>query len=74
MRVLCLIESCCLPKFQLLIRQTAAMAHGVRSLAPQAEGFVFECQPRHTLVVKTVSDSPAAKRSAIGMSVTGSRR
>ena len=50
------------------------MAHWVRSLAPQAEGFVFECQPRHTLVVKTVSDSPAAKRSAIGMSVTGSRR
>ena len=50
------------------------MAHGIRALAPQAEGFVFECQPRQTLVVNTFSDSPVAKRSAIGVSVTGSQR
>ena len=33
--------------------------------------WVFESQPRHTYVVKTGSDNSTAKRSAIGVSVTG---
>ena len=45
------------------------MARLVRALAPQAEGWVFEFQPRQTYVVKT-----GAKRSAKGVSVTGPRR
>ena len=53
---------------------TAAVAQRVRALAPQAEGWVFKSQPRQTKVVKTGSDSPTAKRSAIGVSVTGTRR
>ena len=46
------------------------MAQSVRAFAPQAEGWMFESQPRQTLVVKTGSDS-TAKRSAIRVSVTG---
>ena len=46
----------------------------VRGFAPQAEGLVFESQPRQTHVVKIGSDSSTAKRSALGMSVTGPRR
>ena len=42
----------------------------VRTLAPQAEVWVFEFQPWKTYVVKTGSDSSIAKRSAIGVSVT----
>ena len=53
---------------------TAAMAQWIRVLALQAEGWVFESQPRQAYVVKTGSDSFTAKRSAIGVSVTGSRR
>ena len=53
---------------------TAAVAQWVRVFAPQAEGWVFESQQRQTQVVKTGSDSSTAKRSAIGMSVTGPRR
>ena len=53
---------------------TATVAQMVRALAPQAEGWVFESQTRHTKVVKTGSDSSIAKRSAIGVSVTGPRR
>ena len=34
---------------------------------------MFESQPRHTEVVKTGSYSSTAKRSAIGVSVTGPR-
>ena len=45
----------------------------VRALASQAEGWVFESQPRQTYVVKTGCDSSTAKRSAIGVSVTGPR-
>ena len=41
---------------------------------PQAEGWVFESQPRQTPVIKTSSDSSTAKRSSVGMSVTGPRR
>ena len=51
----------------------AAVAQWVRVFAPQAEGWVFETQPRQTLVVKTGSDSSTAKRSAIAASVTGTR-
>ena len=40
----------------------------------QNEGWMFDSQPRHTYVVKTGSDSSTAKRSAIGVSVTGPRR
>ena len=43
----------------------AAMAQWVKAFAPQAEGLVFEFQPRQTLVVKTGSDSSTAKRSVI---------
>ena len=43
----------------------------VRVLDPQAEGWVFESQSLETLVVKTGSDSATAKRSALGVSVTG---
>ena len=50
------------------------MAQWVRAFAPQAEGWVFESQPRQSYVVKTGSDSSTAKRSAIGVSVTGPRR
>ena len=44
------------------IPNTAAVAQWVRAMAPQAEGWVFESQPRHTYVVKTGSDSSTAKR------------
>ena len=50
------------------------MAHLVRTFAPQAEVWVFESLLRQTLLVKTGSDSSTAKRSAIGVSVTGPRR
>ena len=54
-------------------QMTAAVAQWVRALAPQAKGWVLESK-RQTLVVKTGSDSSTAKRSAIGVSVTGPRR
>ena len=50
------------------------VAQRVRAFAPQAEGTVFESQPRQTYVVKTGSDSSIAKRSALGVGVTGPRR
>ena len=51
------------------------MAQWVRAFALQVQGCVFESQPpQQTLVVKTGSDSSTAKRSAIGVSVTGPRR
>ena len=53
---------------------TAAVAQSVRALARQAEGWVFESQLRQTYVVKTGSDSSTAKRSEIGVSITGPRR
>ena len=34
----------------------------------------FESQPRQTLVITTGSDSSSAKRSALGVSVTGPRK
>ena len=53
--------------FQALL--TAAVAQWLRALEPQAEGLVLESQPQHTQVVKTVSDSSTAKRSATAVSV-----
>ena len=50
----------------------AALAPSVRAFAPQAEIWVFESQPRPTLV-KTGSYSSTAKRLAIDVSFTGSR-
>ena len=44
----------------------------VGAFAPQAEGWVFESQPRQTLVVGTGSDSFIAKRSAKGCECHGS--
>ena len=57
-----------------MIKGTAAVAHWVRALASQAEGWVFESQPRQTQVAKIGSDRSTAKRSAIGVSITGPRR
>ena len=51
-----------------------AFAQWDRALAPQADGWVFESQPRQTLVIERGSDSSTAKRLAIGVSVTGPRR
>ena len=50
--------------------KSAAVAQFVRASAPQAEGWVFESQQRQTKVVKIGT----AKRSALGVSVTGPRR
>ena len=52
----------------------AAVAQWVRALAPQAEEWVFESQPRQSYVVKTGSDSSTSNCSAIAVSVTGPRR
>ena len=54
--------------------ESRAVAQWVRAFAPQADGRVFESQPRQTKVVKTGSDSSNAKRSEMGASVTGPRR
>ena len=51
-----------------------AFAQWDRALAPQADGWVIESQPRQTLVIERGSDSSTAKRLAIGVSVTGPRR
>ena len=53
---------------------TAAVAPWVRAFASQAEGWVFEPQPRQTQVVKTGSDISTAKLLAIGVSFTSPRR
>ena len=41
-----------------------AMAQLIRSFASHAEGWTLEFKPRQTLVVKTGSDSSAAKHLA----------
>ena len=43
---------------------TAMVAQWIRAIVPQTEGWLFESQPGQNLVVKTVSDSSTAKRSA----------
>ena len=52
----------------------AAVAQWVRTFAQQAGGWLFESQLRQTYVVQTVSDRFTAKRSALGVSVTGTLR
>ena len=59
---------------RMLTDLTVALAQSVRALVPQAEAWVFESQTRQTQAVKTGSDSFTAKRSVIGVSVTGPRR
>ena len=54
--------------------ETAAVAQSNSAFAPEAEGWVFESQSRQTEVVITGSDISTGKRSAIGVSVTGSRK
>ena len=49
------------------------MAQWVTVVASQAEGWVFESEPRRTEVEKTGSGSSTAKRLAIGVSATGPR-
>ena len=52
----------------------AAVAQSDRTFALQAEGWVFESQPRQTLAKKTGGDSYTAKRSAIGVRVMSPRK
>ena len=51
-----------------------AVAQSVRAFPSHAECWLFQSKPRQTKDVKTGSDSSTAKRSDIGMSVTGPRR
>ena len=51
-------------RFYVALKAAVAVAQSVRAYAPQAEGWMFE----------TGSDSSNAKRSALGVSVTGPRR
>ena len=53
---------------------TAAVVQGVRALALQEEGWMFESQSQQTLVVNTGSDLSTSKCSAIDVNVTGPRR
>ena len=46
------------------MKAAVLVAQSVRAFTSQAEGLVFESQPRLTLVVKAGSDSSTAKRSA----------
>ena len=59
---------------QSMLEKTAAVAQWARAFASHADGWVFESQPRQTQVVKTGRESSTAKRSAVGVSVTGPRR
>ena len=58
----------------LLMQSAAVVGQSVKALAPLAEGSIFESLPQQTKVVKTGSDSSTAKRSALGVNVTGPRR
>ena len=50
---------------------TAAVEQSIRAFASQAEGLVFESQPRQTQGVEIGNDSSTAKRSATDVSVFG---
>ena len=50
------------------------MSQSVKALAPQSKVLEFESQPKQTLDVETGSDSSTAKRLAMCVNVTGSRR
>ena len=56
------------------IRGVAVVAQLVRVFTLCAEGWVFEFQPRQTLVVKTGSDSFTAEHWATSVNVTGLQR
>ena len=45
-------------KIPLQFKMTASVAQSVRAFASQAEGLVFESQPRQTQVVKQVVTAP----------------
>ena len=51
--------------------EAAEVVQWVKAFAPQAEGWVFESQPRQTQVVRTGSESSTAKRQKIGVSIKG---
>ena len=53
---------------------TAAVEQSVRAFASQAEGLVFESQPRQTQGVEIGSNSSTAKPSATDVSVAGLRK
>ena len=56
------------------IRGVAVVAQLVRVFTLCAEGWVFEFQPRQTLVVKTGSDSSTAEHWATSVNVTSLQR
>lgn len=49
----------------------AAEGQSVRAFASHAGSWEFESKPQGSLVVKTSTDSPIAKRPVSGVSVTG---
>ena len=51
-----------------------ALEQSVRAIASQAEGLVFESQPRQTQGVEIGSDSCTAKRLATDVSVASPRK
>ena len=53
---------------------TAAVEQLVRAFSSEAEGLVFESQPRQTKRVKIGRDSSTAKRSVTDVSVAGPLR
>ena len=52
----------------------AWVAQRVKAFTSQEEDWLFESHPRQTYVVKTGSDISTAKRSSIGVCVTGPRK
>ena len=52
----------------------AEVTRSVINFYSHADGWVFESQPRQTLVIKTGSDSSTTKRSATGVGVIDHRR
>ena len=51
-----------------------AVEQSIRDIASQAEGLVFESQPRQTQGVEIGSDSSTAKPSATDVSVASPRK
>ena len=54
---------------RMYIVEAAAVLQWARPFVPQGEGWVSESKPRQTF--KTGSDSSTAKRSTLGVNVTG---
>ena len=65
------IVLCKVPDYFIHCRSSGAVGESVRLTS---ESWVFESQPRKTLVVKTYSDSSTAKRSSLGGYVKVPRR